>query len=130
MMILVNVFAILSALLFYFHKITALAFLVSSFLWFVMMILFWFLLPNMIYKRSATFRDRFRISLTEQGLGIENDRGSQSWSWKTFSGWMETPFFFHLYFNSRSFFIFPKEAFPGDEEHAARKIIAAHITKL
>ena len=130
MMVLVNVFAILSAALFFFHKISPLAFLLSSFLWFMLMILFWFVLPNLVYKRSATFRDRFRINLNEDGFGIENERGGQSWEWKVFSGWMESPHFFHLYFNSRSFFIFPKEAFAGDDEHAARKIIAAHINKI
>lgn len=130
MMILVNVFAILSAALFYFHKITALAFLISSFLWFVMMILFWYLLPSMVYRRSSTFRDRFRLGLSDQGLGIENERGSQHWNWSEFTGFMESPHFFHLYFNSRSFFIFPKNAFRGDDEHAARKIIAAHINKI
>lgn len=129
MMILVNVFAILSAALFYFKKISPFAFLVSSFLWFAMMILFWYALPYMVYKKASTFKDRFKVSLTDHGLGIENERGSQQWAWREFSHWMESPHFFHLYFNSRSFFIFPKEAFEGDEEHAARRIIAAHISK-
>jgi Na+/H+ antiporter NhaA len=39
LMIFVNVFAIASAALFYFKQISALAFLVSSLLWFVLMIL-------------------------------------------------------------------------------------------
>src|SRR5262245_47241677 len=42
MMILVNVFALLSAGLFFFKKISPLAFLVSSLLWFMLMITFWF----------------------------------------------------------------------------------------
>ena len=37
--------------------------------------------------------------------------------------------FFHLYFNSRSFFIIPKEAFEGDTEHLARKIFSEKIKK-
>jgi hypothetical protein len=40
---------------------------------------------------------------------------------------MESPHFFHLYFDSRSFFIVPKEAFPGDAEQAARKMLTAKI---
>ena len=52
MIILVNVFAILSAGLFYFKKISPFAFLISSVLWFSLMIIFWFLLPYMVYKRA------------------------------------------------------------------------------
>ena len=129
MMVLVNVFAILSATLFFFRKISPFAFLISSILWFVMMILFWFVLPRIIYKRSATFLDRFRVILGEQNFSIENDRGSRGWEWSAFSTWMESPHFFHLYFNSRSFFIIPKEAFEGDDEHAARRILAQKIRK-
>ena len=127
MMVLVNVFAILSAALFFFKKISPLAFLLSSALWFIMMILFWYLLPNIIYRKSATFKDRFRAVLDADCFEIENLRGSRAWEWKEFSSWMESPHFFHLYFNPRSFFIVPKEAFEGDEEHEARKIFAAKI---
>lgn len=129
MMVLVNVFALLSAALFFFKKISPFAFLISSFLWFMMMILFWFLLPYMVYRRSSTFKDEFRMHIDDSGLGIENDRGQQTWAWSEFSSWMESPHFFHMYFNSRSFFIFPKDAFEGDDEHAARKIIAARVGK-
>jgi hypothetical protein len=129
LIILVNVFAILSAALFYFRQVTALAFLVSSVLWFVLMVLFWFLLPLMIYKKERTFRDSFRATIDDNGFGIENDRGGRTWEWKEFSEWMETPHFFHLYFNPRSFFIVPKDAFEGDDVHETRKIIAAHIKK-
>ena len=127
MMVLVNVFAILSAALFFFKKISPLAFLLSSALWFIMMILFWYLLPNIIYRKSATFKDRFRAVLDQDSFEIENLRGSRAWEWKEFSSWMESPHFFHLYFNPRSFFIVPKDAFEGDEEHEARKIFAAKI---
>jgi hypothetical protein len=42
---------------------------------------------------------------------------------------MESPHFFHLYFNARSFFIVPKEAFHDDEINAARKLLATKIGK-
>ncbi|RYY49736.1 MAG: YcxB family protein [Chitinophagaceae bacterium] len=129
LMIFVNVFAILSAGLFFFKQITPVAFLISSLLWFGLMIMFWFVLPNMIYKREKTFKDNFKASITEDGFGIENNRGSRDWRWKEFSEWMESPHFFHLYFNARSFFIIPKEAFAGDDVHAARKLIAANVKK-
>jgi hypothetical protein len=129
MMIVVNVFAILSAGLFFFKKISPFAFLISSFLWFVMMVVFWFLLPSVIYKKAQTFKDRFRAIVNDEEFAIENERGRRGWEWNNFSTWMESPHFFHLYFNSRSFFIVPKEAFSGEEEHTVRKILATKIKK-
>jgi len=105
------------------------AFLVSSVLWFCLMITFWYLLPLSIYKKSATFRDRFKATFGKEEFTIENENGSRSWQWKEFSSTMESPHFFHLYFNARSFFIVPKEAFPDDEVNAARKILALRIGK-
>jgi hypothetical protein len=129
MMIFVNVFAIVSAALFFFKKISPLAFLISSVLWFAMMVAFWFFLPSIIYKKNATFKDRFKAALNSEGFIIENERGSRSWQWNQFSSILESPHFFHLYFDSRSFFIVPKDAFAGDDEHEARKILNEKIRK-
>jgi len=129
MIVLVNVFAIVSAALFFFKKIHALPFLLSSVLWFALMISFWFLLPSAVYKRSQTFKERFKVKLDDRHFTLETSVGDKSWEWNQFSSWMESPLFFHLYFNSRSFFIFPKDAFEGDGEHEARRIIASHIRK-
>jgi hypothetical protein len=128
-MIFVNVFAILSALLFFFKKISPLAFLISSFLWFLLMIVFWYLLPQVIYRKASTFKDSFRAILSANDFTIENNRGSRGWDWTSFTTWMESPHFFHLYFNSRSFFIIPKDAFTGEDVHEARKILTAKIKK-
>ena len=127
MLILVNVFAIVSAALFFFKKISPIAFLISAVLWFTMMIAFWFFLPNLIYKKSATFRDKFKASLGEDLFTIENEKGNRSFSWSEFTTSMESPHFFHLYFDTRSFFIVPKDAFLGDDVHKARKVISAKI---
>lgn len=127
MMILVNLFAILSATLFFFHKVSPPAFLISSFLWFALMLTFWFFLPMIIYRKSPTFKDRFRATFGNNEFVIENERGSRGWEWKEFASFSESPHFFHLYFNSRSFFIVPKDAFEGDKEHEARKILTEKI---
>lgn len=129
MMILVNVYAIISAILFYAKVISPLAFLMSSALWFILMLLFWFLLPRIIYRKAPVFKGRLRTTLAANFFVIENDKGSRSWEWKEFNTWIESPHFFHLYFNSRSFFIIPKEAFDGDDEHEARKILSQKIRK-
>lgn len=129
MIILVNVFAILSAGLFFFKKISPLAFLVSSVLWFTLMLSFWFILPYSIYKKAATFKDGFKVSFEEQHLFLENDRGSKSWPWTAFSSFIESPHFFHLYFDSRSFFLIPKSAFDNDAVYDARKFLTNKIRK-
>lgn len=129
MLILVNIFAILSAALFFFRKISPIAFLLSSSLWFMLMIVFWFVLPYLVYRKADTFKDRFQAKLSDDEFRIENDRGGRSWGWAEFSTWIESPHFFHLYFNSRSFFIVPKDAFEGDDMHEARKILKTRIVK-
>jgi hypothetical protein len=42
---------------------------------------------------------------------------------------MESPHFFHLYFNTRSFFIVPKDAFDDDKISDARKLLATKIRR-
>jgi hypothetical protein len=111
LLIIVNLFTILSAFLFYMHKIRPLSFLLFSLLWFILLVTFWTWLPLSIYKRSQTFRDQFSMDLNDHEVVLQTERGSQVWAWKDFSTFLETPFFFHLYFNSRSFFLVPKDAF-------------------
>jgi YcxB-like protein len=127
MIILVNIFAIVSVALYFMKKVSPLAFLVSSTLWFVLMVSFWFLLPGIIYRKAATFKDRFKVSFEDKHMFIENERGNKSWPWTAFSNFMESPFFFHLYFDSRSFFLIPKEAFPSENLHEIRQFLKERI---
>jgi len=129
MMILINVFALLSAALFFFKRISPYAFLISSLLWIMLMLTFWFILPFTVYRRADTFRDRFRAILSDSTFRIENERGGRSWNWSEFSTWMESPHFFHLYFNSRSFFIVPKDAFEGESVFEARNMLKEKIAR-
>ncbi|MGC4037773.1 MAG: YcxB family protein [Chitinophagaceae bacterium] len=121
MIILVNVFALASALLFYFKKVTPTAFLTSSFLWFTLMISFWFIMPSLVYKRNSTFKDHFTMDFKDDGFSLGNERGSRSWSWASLSNFLESPHFFHLYFDSRSFFLVPKTGFKASEEISAMR---------
>ena len=129
MIIIVNIFAISSAVLYFVGKVDALAFLLSSTLWFCLMIAFWFVLPMIIYNKAATFKDRFRVSFEEQHMFLENERGSKSWPWKDFSSFVESTNFFHLYFNSRAFFLIPKSAFPKEDLPEIRRFLKEKIRK-
>jgi len=128
LVIVINVFAILSAILFFLKKIQALPFLIFSVLWFCLWISIRRLLPLSIYKKSATFQDTFILTLEDQGMLLETKKGSQLWEWQRFSGFKETAYFFHVYFNARAFFMIPKESFKDITEiQAARKLLKEKI---
>jgi hypothetical protein len=126
----VNVFALLAAGLFFFKLITPLPFLMSSVLWLSMMAAFWIWLPMLVYRRSRTFKDSFFINIDENHLTIETENTNKVWAWREFSSLIETPGFFHLYFDSRSFFLIPKDAFASsDDIHQARQMMRNKISK-
>lgn len=130
MMILVNVFALLAAGLFAFKLISPLPFLMSSVLWISMMVAFWIWLPAMIYRKSKTFKDAFTVRIDAHHLSIDTSRSHRTWAWREFTNFFETPGFFHLYFDSRSFFLIPKESFPSDDAvHEARTMMREGIGK-
>ncbi|MEO5681893.1 MAG: YcxB family protein [Chitinophagaceae bacterium] len=128
LIILVNVFAIASAILFAFKKIQGLSFTIFSFLWFTLMLVIWRILPASIYKRSATFQDQFALRFEEEGVELSNNLGAKAWPWTAFSSFLESPYFFHLYFDARSFFLVPKDAFKDVAQlQAVRQLIKEKI---
>lgn len=129
MIILVNVFAIASAALFYLKKILPFAFLTASFLWIILMLTFWFILPGVIYRKAATFKDHFTMNFEDNGFDLGNERGSRSWKWSSLSNYLETPHFFHLYFNPTSFFLVPKVAFSDDQRHEMRALLKSKVSR-
>ncbi len=128
--IFVNLFAILSAILFFLKKIQPISFLLFSMLWFLLMLVIWKLLPSGIYKRSHTFQDNFSMSIDESEVVLMTERGSKAWQWNDFSSFVESPHFFHLYFDTRSFFLVPKDAFTDlSALQEARSILRNNIKK-
>jgi len=127
LMIVVNVFAIASAALFYWKLIRPEPFLLGSLIWLALMAAFWYIMPRSIYAKSPTFRDQFTVYLNEQEVQLENDRGAAQWEWKQFSRYFESPHFFHLYFSPRSFFLLPKDGVEADDLPALRKMLQQKI---
>ena len=128
LLILVNIFAIFSAILLYFKIIQPLSFLLFSVLWFLLMLIFWRLLPQNIYRRSHTFQDHFSLDFAEEMVTLRTEKGEKSWPWKSFSKFVESPNFFHLYFDSRSFFLVPTDSFiDHDQMIAARNLIKSKV---
>ena len=128
MMVLVNVFALVAAALYAFKLISPLPFLMSSVLWISMMVAFWIWLPLLIYNKSRTFKDAFVVLIEENHFFIETEQGKKSWAWREFHAYFETPGFFHLYFDNKTFFLVPKDAFQTQEElDRARSIFRSSI---
>ena len=128
LLILVNVFALTSAALFYFKKIRPFAFMIGSFLWFILMLTFWFFLPRIVYRKSSTFREQIDMTFYPQSIDLSTSRGHAVWTYDKFSYFIESPYFFHLYINERSFFLIPKDCCVGDADTVAvRKFLTEKI---
>ncbi len=130
MLIMVNVFALLSIVLYALGKVTAMAFVVGSTLWIILMISFWFVLPGMVYRRAITFKHKFSMQFEEDGFKLEHEKGSKTWQWAAVKKWLESPHFFHLYFDSRSFFLVPKSGYQDkDEIFEMRELLKKKVPK-
>ena len=128
MVILVNMFVIASLLLFFLEKITPLACLVGTFLWVVLMISFWFILPLVVYRRAVTFRHEFTMHFEENEFRLAHERGSKSWPWAALKTFLESPHFFHLYFDRRSFLLVPKtDCMSPDDVFELRKLLKKKV---
>lgn len=129
MLILVNVFALTSVTLYALKKITPDAFLVGSFLWIILMISFWFILPFMVYRKAVTFRHTFTMDFRDDGFTLSHEKGSRNWPWTALQSYLESPHFFHLYFDSRSFLLVPKNGTDSDGVLALRNLIKEKVKK-
>jgi len=129
LLILVNIFAITSAVLFYTKRIRPEPFLLSSVIWIFLMISFWFLLPHLIYRRAQTFKDNFTIFILDRQVRLQNNRGYVEWNWNKFTHYFESPNFFHLYFSTKSFFLLPKDGMTPETINDLRTIFSTHISR-
>ncbi len=127
MLIIVNVFAIISAILFFMQKIRPEPFLLGSVIWLFMITGVFFILPFSIYRKAATFKDVFTLYLEETALRLENPHGYVRWEWNQIEHYLESEHFFHLYFNSRSFFLIPKEEMPVGVKDELRRLLKANV---
>ncbi|UYQ93157.1 YcxB family protein [Chitinophaga horti] len=77
---------------------------------------FWFLLPISIYNKSNTFKESIRLGYNEHQMTIGTEIGDRPLSWSNFSQIVETPTFFFLYRDKKSFFLVPLSAFRTENE--------------
>jgi hypothetical protein len=127
LLIAVNVLALISGMLFFMKKIEPTVFLLTSFLWIVLMITFWFFMPRLIYNRTRSFKDNFITQISQEEIVLQQEQGSRTWAYEQFQSWFESPHFFHLYVSANAFFIIPKDAFSMLQTQEVREIFKTKI---
>ena len=129
LIIAVNIFAIASLALYLLKAVTPFAFLISSCLWLMLMIACWWFLPWIVYRQTQAFGHSFEMQFSSTGFSLEHEGKGNNWDWNQLDRWKETPFFFHLYFDPRSFWLVPKEALTDEERLELRDWLRAFVKK-
>jgi amino acid transporter len=127
LLIVVNLFAITAAILFYSKKIRPEPFLLGTCVWLLLMVGIWFLLPITVFNKTALFKQQFIASLNESCLRFEAENSYSEWLWTEFKSYTESPNFFHLYLNERSFLLLPSAELTQDVRQEIRAILRNHI---
>lgn len=127
LIIVVNIFTIAAALLFAFGKIQPQPFFIGTIIWLLVLLGIWFVLPYSIYSKTNVFKDSFIANFNNNHLLLENSQGQVVWDWNSFTKYFESPFFFHLYFNAKSFFIIPKDNLNHEDVLAIKEILNNNI---
>ena len=125
LMIIVNVYAIATAILLFYKKIRPELFLLGSVLWILLMVLFWYILPLWFYKKTDLFKYEWQFTMTDLGANLWTDKGEAAWTWAELTSYFESPAFFHFYFGPKSFFIIPKQNIPNDDQFILRSYLKA-----
>lgn len=123
LMIFINVYAIITAVLLFMKKIRPEPFLLGSILWILLMAFFWFILPNLFYRKTTLFKEKWDFSFNHQRATLLGNLGEANWDWDTVTYYFESPYFFHFYFSQKSFFLIPKANIPMEEQHIIRGIL-------
>jgi hypothetical protein len=127
LLIAVNVLALVSGILFFLKKIEPTVFILTSFMWIVLMLTFWILMPRLIYARTRAFKDNFITQINNKEVVLQQEQGSRAWPYDSFESWFESPHFFHLYTGANSFFIIPKDSFSIEQTQEVREIFKNNI---
>lgn len=123
LMIIVNLYAIVTAILLFMKKIRPEPFLLGSVLWLVLMFFFWYVLPILFYKKTTLFKENWEFSFNQKEAKLVSSLGEASWGWETVTYYFESPYFFHFYFGPKSFFIIPKTTISVEDQHQIRGIL-------
>lgn len=120
LLVIVNIYAITTAILLFYKKIRPELFLLGSLLWIILMVFFWYLLPYLFYRKADLFKFKWVFAFTKFGATLSSDKGDATWNWSEVHHYFESPYFFHFYFGPKTFFIIPKEHITIEQQHEIR----------
>jgi hypothetical protein len=123
LMVVVNIYAIATAYLLYVKKIRPELFLLGSVLWMVLMLLFWYLIPFLFYRKTELFKWEWTFSFNEEKARLYSEKGEAEWNWAEVTHYFDSPLFFHFYFSAKSFFIIPKQNIAFEDQHLIRGLL-------
>jgi len=123
LMIFVNVYAIITAVLLFMKKIRPEPFLLGSILWILLMAFFWFVLPNLFFRKTTLFKENWAFNYNQNGATLVGTLGEANWEWDTVTHYFESAYFFHFYFSPKSFFLISKTNIPYEDQHIIRGIL-------
>jgi hypothetical protein len=123
LMIVVNVYAIATGVLLFLKKIRPELFLLGSILWIVLLLLFWYAMPAVFYRKAELFKQSWQFSFDHEKANLYSTIGSAQWNWNEMTHYFESPYFFHFYFGPKTFFLIPKEHIPFEALQEIRGLI-------
>ena len=82
LMIVVNVYAIATGVLLFLKKIRPELFLLGSILWIVLLLLFWFAMPALFYRKAELFKQDWQFEFDAQSANLYSSLGSANWTWQ------------------------------------------------
>ena len=123
LMIVVNVYAIATGVLLFLKKIRPELFLLGSILWIVLLLLFWYAMPAIFYRKAELFKQNWQFSFDQEQANFYSTIGSAQWTWNEMTHYFESPNFFHFYFGPKTFFLIPKENIPFEAQHELRGLL-------
>ena len=123
LMIVVNLYAILTGILLFLKKIRPELFLLGSLLWIVLLLLFWFLMPTIFYKKTALFNYNWIFNFDNQKASLHSMQGEAVWNWEEVFHYFESPHFFHIYFSPKTFFLIPNDNMTLEVKQTIRAIL-------
>ncbi len=126
-LVIILIFDIATAILYMLGKIRPEPFLLGSFIWLIFILSVWYILPYAVYRKASAFKESFIIYFQENLVRLENDRGFVEWPWDQFSKELESPNFFHFYFNTKSFFLVPKDTMNDSLKDSVRALVREKI---
>jgi len=102
-----------------------------SAIFFLVLILAFAVVPVMIFRREAKFRDEYSLTFSAEGIHFRTVHIDSQLQWSMYDRALVDAHSFVLYYGARSFTVIPKRVFEtADQQAAFERLIAMKIAKI